>query len=131
MNACVWNLETQDRGAYLQGRNRVTDEEDGHVSTEGKERLKPMGTVVLTCAPVTRLASGKLLHSPGGTTQPWGDGVSRRRGHVYGVGWRFSCQVVFDSYDPMDCSLPGSSVHGISQARTLEWAAVSSSRVPS
>ena len=23
--------------------------------------------------------------------------------------------------DPMDCSLPGSSVHGISGARTLEW----------
>ena len=23
--------------------------------------------------------------------------------------------------DPVDCSLPGSSVHGISQARTLEW----------
>ena len=27
-----------------------------------------------------------------------------------------------------DCSLPGSSVHGIVQARTLEWAAMSSSR---
>ena len=26
--------------------------------------------------------------------------------------------------DPMDCSLPGSSVHGISQARVLEWSAV-------
>ena len=23
--------------------------------------------------------------------------------------------------DPVDCSPPGSSVHGISQARTLEW----------
>ena len=23
--------------------------------------------------------------------------------------------------DPLDCSLPGSSVHGISQARILEW----------
>ena len=27
--------------------------------------------------------------------------------------------------DPMDCSLPGSSVHGISQARVLEWGAIS------
>ena len=27
--------------------------------------------------------------------------------------------------DPMDCSLPGSSVHGILQARVLEWVAVS------
>ena len=26
--------------------------------------------------------------------------------------------------DPMDCSLPGSSVHGIFQARVLEWAAI-------
>ena len=30
-----------------------------------------------------------------------------------------------DSYDPMDCALPGSSVHGISQARMLEWVAIS------
>ena len=33
--------------------------------------------------------------------------------------------------DPMDCSLPGSSVHGISQARVLEWVAISFSRGPS
>ena len=26
--------------------------------------------------------------------------------------------------DPMDCSLPGSSIHGISQARVLEWVAI-------
>ena len=30
--------------------------------------------------------------------------------------------------DPMDCSPPGSSVHGISQARILEWVAFSFSR---
>ena len=30
--------------------------------------------------------------------------------------------------DPMDCSLPGSSVHGILQARILEWVAISFSR---
>ena len=30
--------------------------------------------------------------------------------------------------DPMDCSLPGSSVHGISQARILEWVAMPFSR---
>ena len=28
------------------------------------------------------------------------------------------------SSDPMDCSLPGSSVHGIFQARVLEWGAI-------
>ena len=32
-----------------------------------------------------------------------------------------SCPILSD---PMDCSLPGSSVHGIFQARVLEWGAV-------
>ena len=31
--------------------------------------------------------------------------------------------------DPMDCSLPGSSVHGILQARVLEWGAIAFSDV--
>ena len=26
--------------------------------------------------------------------------------------------------DPMDCSIPGSSIHGIFQARVLEWGAI-------
>ena len=26
--------------------------------------------------------------------------------------------------NPVDCSLPGSSIHGIFQARVLEWAAI-------
>ena len=30
--------------------------------------------------------------------------------------------------DPMDCSLPGFSIHGVFQARTLEWGAISFSR---
>ena len=30
--------------------------------------------------------------------------------------------------DPMDCSLPGSSVHGIFQARMLEWGAIPTSK---
>ena len=39
-----------------------------------------------------------------------------------------SCQTL---YKPMDCSLPGFSVHGISQARILEWVAISFSRASS
>ena len=31
--------------------------------------------------------------------------------------------------DPMDCSLPGSSAHGILQARTLEWVAIAFSEL--
>ena len=33
-----------------------------------------------------------------------------------------------DSCDPRDCSLPGSSVHGVSQAGILEWVAIFFSR---
>ena len=36
-----------------------------------------------------------------------------------------SCQTLSD---PMDCSLPGSSVHGIFQTRVLEWGAIAISR---
>ena len=31
--------------------------------------------------------------------------------------------------DPMDCSLPGPSVYGISQARVLEWGAIAFTQV--
>ena len=44
----------------------------------------------------------------------------------------YSCCLVAKSCltlcDPMDCSPPGYSVRGISQARILEWIAISSSR---
>ena len=37
----------------------------------------------------------------------------------------FRRRVASDSWDPMDCSPPGSSVHGIFHARILEWVAIS------
>ena len=40
-----------------------------------------------------------------------------------------SCTTLCNSY--MDCSPPGSSVHGILQARTLAWIAIPFSRGPS
>ena len=39
--------------------------------------------------------------------------------------WTFVDKVMSDSCDPMDCSLPGSSAHGVLQARILKWVAVS------
>ena len=35
--------------------------------------------------------------------------------------WWFSCKVMSNSCDPMHCSPPGPSVHGIFSARILEW----------
>ena len=40
------------------------------------------------------------------------------------VEWWCSHQVVSDSCGPMDCSPPGSSIHGIFQARILGWTAI-------
>ena len=39
-----------------------------------------------------------------------------------------SLSVMSDSFDPMDCRLPGSSVRGILHAKILEWVAISFSR---
>ena len=45
-------------------------------------------------------------------------------------GWwlLFSHSIMYSCLDPVDCSLPGSSVHGVLQARILEWVDISSSR---
>ena len=68
---------------------------------------------------------------PTGLPRPWDS-----PGKNTGVGCHFLLQCmkveseseVTQSYltlrDPMDCSLPGSSVHGICQARVLEWGAI-------
>ena len=44
--------------------------------------------------------------------------------------WRVSevAQSCLTRWDPVDCSPPGSSVHGILQARILEWVVISFSR---
>ena len=39
-----------------------------------------------------------------------------------------SCSIRSDFCDPMNCSPPGSSVHGILQARLLQWVAIPFSR---
>ena len=46
----------------------------------------------------------------------------RLDGHAAAAKLLQSCPTLCD---PMDCSLPGFSVHGILQARTLEWVAIS------
>ena len=42
--------------------------------------------------------------------------------------WKWSRSVVPTLSNPMDCSLPGSSAHGILQARVLEWGATAFSK---
>ena len=52
-------------------------------------------------------------------------------GYTLWVAWVCTCSVAKwcpTLCDPVDCSPPGSSVHGILQARILEWVAISYSR---
>ena len=52
----------------------------------------------------------------------------RKNSLVFLLLMLFSHSVVSNSCNPMDSSPPGSFVHGISQARILEWVAISFSR---
>ena len=52
------------------------------------------------------------------------DRKNREKGVAVGI-WSLS---ISNSCDPMDYSLPGSFVHGIFQARILEWVAISFSK---
>ena len=57
-------------------------------------------------------------------------GVSGLRTWNYAI-WcacTLTCSVASDSLGPVDCSPPGSSVHGVIPARIPEWVAISSSR---
>ena len=72
--------------------------------------------------------------SPQGSPSPWDS-----PGKNTGVGCHFllQCMKVISEvtqlwptlHDPMDCSLPGSSAHGIFQARVLEWGAIAFSEI--
>ena len=93
----------------------------------------------LTACSISRLASFHLLILPRTATVP-GPSCSVRPPafpalkHIHipkefpVTVTVFLSLVVSDSSDPMDCSPPGSSVHGILQARVLEWVVISSSR---
>ena len=70
--------------------------------------------------------------------EPWGcstgDGIRSPQGPCTwrGSAWGSDCEVAQSCTtlcDPVDYSPPGSSVHGILQARVLEWVSISFSRV--
>ena len=48
--------------------------------------------------------------------------------HVFSskeLKWKWTCSVVSNSLQPMDCNLPGPSIHGIVQERLLGWIVIS------
>ena len=70
--------------------------------------------MLLYAAEHKRTASGNSSGAKKGRfPYPWG-----------GASFMLICMVIWAGCDPMDCSLPGSSVHGSFQARVLEWGAI-------
>ena len=103
-------------------------------SPREREMAKPHGRVWGMWAELKRVAGVPRHHQmqcrawwqayPG----PWGcDGL---RSFLFPVSFVVCLvtQMCATLCNPLDCSPPGSSVHGIFQARILEWVAISSSR---
>ena len=55
--------------------------------------------------------------------------LAQKHAYIYIYMYVYLCVLITQScptlYDPMNCSLPGSSVHGILQARIQEWVVIS------
>ena len=72
--------------------------------------------------------SGVPFPSPGDLPNPGMEPASLISPMGCSVQFSSVAQSCLTPCDPVDCSPPGSSVHGILQARILEWGAISSSR---
>ena len=81
-------------------------------------------TTMRYCLTLVRMAIFKSLQITNA-----GEGVEKREPpHTVACMHTKSLQSCPTVCDPLDYSLPGSSVHGILQARILEWVAMPSSR---
>ena len=118
--------------ATFQGQNRMGKGTENYIFIEcsdTKQQLKPstaaksLQSCPTLCDPHRR--------QPTRLPRPWDS-----PGKNTGVGCHFllQCRKVKSEsevtqscltlHDPVDCSLPGSSIHGIFQARVLEWGAI-------
>ena len=89
-----------------------------------KDRVHwPEGEHVRVKTEMKHLPSWDTSAAPPSTRCPSGG-----QGHADSLGVRLVPESCPTLCSPMDCGLPGSSVHGIFQARTLEWVAMPFSR---
>ena len=86
-------------------------------TTWGVKISVPMESIQNTCSKVI------FVLTRGHWKGPWFNGMGRL--HCVHAQSFQSCLTLCNS---VDCSLPGSSIHGILQGRILEWAAISFSR---
>ena len=132
----IWQCELQGISAIRRPPQtclilRVIDEYRKHVSTH--HQLNPAAAAAKSLQSCPTVQPHR--RQPTRPCRPWDS-----PGKNTGVGCHFllQCMKVKSESEvaqwcptlsnPMDCSLPGSSVHGIFQARVLEWGAIAFSR---
>ena len=86
---------------------------------------KSLQSCLTLCGPIDRSLPGCPWNSPGKNT---GVGCHFLLQCMKGKSESEVTQLCPTLHDLMDCSLPGSSIHGIFQARVLEWVAISFSQ---
>ena len=134
----IWNLEKWHWWTYLQVMNRDAGVENRHtdkmgVGKEGQRNWRAALTydchvwnslLVRSCCPAQG-AQASALWRP--RWVGWRVGRKEVSRGIYVCECAKLLQLCPTLRDPMDFSLPGSSVHGILQARILEWVAMPSS----
>ena len=109
-----------------------------HLHAESWSHWRDFNTCVCVCVRERAAAAAKSLQScptpcnhrrqPTRLPRPW-DSPGKNTCHFLLQGMKVKsesevAQSCLTLSDPMDCSLPGSSIHGIFQARVLEWGAI-------
>ena len=135
--------ESQGRGSLVGCRLWGRTESDTTEATQQQQQQRSFPSSLLSydlavCS-VTSVTSDSLRphrRQPTRLPRPWDS-----PGKDTGVGCHFLLQCMkmkserevsqscLTLRDPMDCSLPGSSTHGIFQARVLEWGAIAFSEI--
>ena len=128
-----WN-----RGGSAQAWGQGPEPRLGLIEVRGSEKVNTIIPCCCRCQVTSIVSNSVQPHRQQSTRllHPWDS-----PGKNAGVGCHFLLQCMkvkserevsqscLTLHDPMDCSLPGSSVHGSFQARVLEWGAVAFSAI--
>ena len=120
---------TRDQGLSLWSGNTDSKTLDYHRTNPPAKSLQSCPTL---CDPIDSSPPGSpvpgILQSMGSSRQEYWSGVPLPSPRTNPAAAAKLLQLCLTLCDPVDCSPPGSSVHGIFQARVLEWRAIAFSR---
>ena len=120
---CVWRMRRGNErlSQNIKDLNKPCETTGPHAWIPPSYNRSTDRPLVLDCRSPSTWARVISLLSPGASPS------TKRRKHYY-VFVAKSLQLSLTLCDPMDCSVPGSSAHGILQARGLQWVAMTLSR---